>query len=54
MATVVKPKPIKSTEINFESNEDFEEFVEFINNPPETSSFVKDLIKNYQKQSGNK
>lgn len=47
MGTTIKP--IKSMEINFKSEKDYEEFVDFINNPPEPSEYVKNLIKQKQK-----
>lgn len=51
MSTIIESKPIKSTEINFTSDKECKEFVEFVKNPPATSDFVKDLIKDYKNQS---
>jgi len=51
MGTIFKPQPVKSTEINFNSDKEYEDFIKLINNPPEPSDFVKNLIKQYQKQS---
>ncbi|WP_176448340.1 hypothetical protein [Lentibacillus sp. CBA3610] len=47
-------KPVKSTEINFDSEKEFKDFTEFVNNPPEPSKFVKELIEQYQEQKRGK
>jgi len=51
MSAVVEFKPIKSTEINFKSDQECREFEEFVKNPPATSEFVKNLIKDYKHRS---
>lgn len=51
MSAIAKPKPVRSTEIKFDTNEQYNEFLKYIKNPPATSDFVKELIKEYKKQS---
>lgn len=51
METAFKPHPIKSTEISFKSYKEYKDFVNLLNNPSEPSDFVKNLMKQYQKQS---
>lgn len=50
--TVVEHKSVKSTEIDFQSDKEYDKFVDYIENPPASSQFVKDLIKEYREQSG--
>lgn len=52
MNTPADPKSVKSTEITFDSDREYENFIKYIENPPETSNFVKDLIKEYRKHGG--
>lgn len=54
MSAIAETKPIKSTEVTFDSEKEYEEFMELVKDPPATSEFVKDLIKQYQKQSEKK
>ncbi|MEI3613722.1 hypothetical protein [Pseudogracilibacillus sp. SO30301A] len=54
MNTVVEPKPVKSLEINFDSDKQYDDFVDYIKNPPAPSKRVKELIKEYRKQSRDK
>lgn len=53
MDTVIKHRPIASTEIDFKSDEDYEDFVKLINNPPEPNERVKKIMKQYQSRSEN-
>jgi len=50
MGAVVNAKPIQAMEVNFKSDKEYKDFMEFVENPPAASTFVKNLIKDYQKQ----
>lgn len=45
--TNVQTKPIESMKLNFKFDNEYQEFMEYILNPPPASEFVNDLIKNY-------
>ncbi|MEW9674902.1 DUF1778 domain-containing protein [Lentibacillus sp. L22] len=53
MDTVIKHKPIKSAEINFKSEKEYDDFVKMLNNPPEPNERVKKLMKQYQSWKDN-
>lgn len=41
-------KPVKSTEIHFDSDEEYDKFINYIENPPEPSEYVKNMIQKYK------
>jgi hypothetical protein len=47
-------KPIKSTEIMFETDNDFKKFAEIIRNPAKPSKYVKDIFKAYKEKKQGK
>ncbi|MEI3598185.1 MULTISPECIES: type II toxin -antitoxin system TacA 1-like antitoxin [unclassified Oceanobacillus] len=50
MGTTTERMQVKSTEIEFKSEKEYDDFVKLINNPPEPNQRVKRLIKQYQSQ----
>lgn len=50
MGAFVNAKPIKAMEVNFKNDKEYKDFMDFVENPPAASKFVKELINKYQKQ----
>jgi hypothetical protein len=51
---IASTKPIKSTEIVFETDKEFEKFTEIIRNPVKPSKYVKEIFKAYQQKKRGK
>jgi uncharacterized protein (DUF1778 family) len=51
---ITTAKPVKSTEIVFETDREFEKFMEIIRNPAKPSKYVKEIFKAYQQKKRGK
>lgn len=49
MGVIAKTNPIQSTEINFKSEQEYEDFMKLVKEPPIPSDYVKNLVENYKK-----
>jgi hypothetical protein len=51
---ITSTKPIKSTEIVFQTDKEFEKFTEIIRNPAKPSKYVQEVLKAYQQKTRGK